>query len=486
MSVEMSKYLQELAKKQEELKVKIKKDHWRLAYHLMPTTGWMNDPNGLCQLNGTYHFYHQYGPASATGEDVIHWGHKTSKDLVHFQDEEIFLYPNHSYDRDGVYSGSALVKDGKIHFFYTGNVKLEGDHDYTFSGREQNTVHVVSEDGFKINSQKVVIPHATYPKEFTNHIRDPKVFKKNGVYWMLLGARTRDNEGKIPLFKSNDLDDWSYQGNFFGDDFSLGFMWECPDFFEVDNQEVLVFSPQGVNGSDFEFQNVYQSGYMLGNVDWQQAKFKQSGKFIEFDRGFDFYAPQTFEDEQGRRILIAWMGIGDTMPEYSYPTANKGWQHAATLPREITVTKGKLYQKPLKEYEVLRCREEKYHYEKSLKNEQFLKGEVYEMCIEILEQGNFAIKMREDTVLQYNNGVLTLQHGPSGFGRNKRQIELKELEKIQLFMDKSSIEIFINDGEYVMTSRFFPKNGCDFIEFTGDAHLLIKKWNLNKAISTKD
>ena len=123
------------------------------------------------------------------------------------------------------------------------------------------------------------------------------------------------------------------------------------------------------------------------------------------------------------------MGIGDTMPEYSYPTANKGWQHAATLPREITIEKGKLYQKPLKEYEVLRCREEKYHYEKSLKNEQFLKGEVYEMCIEILEQGNFAIKMREDTVLQYNNGVLTLQHGPSGFGRNKRQIELKEDRK---------------------------------------------------------
>lgn len=480
MTFETSKYLQELAKKQEELKEKTKSDHWRLSYHLMPTTGWMNDPNGLCQLNGTYHFYHQFGPSSATGDAIIHWGHKTSKDLVHFQEEEIFLSPKNPYDRDGVYSGSALVKDGKIHFFYTGNVKLEGDHDYTFSGREQNTVHVVSEDGFKINSQKVVIPHAAYPKEFTNHIRDPKVFEKNGEYWMLLGARTRDNEGKIALFKSKNLEDWTYQGNFFGDDFSLGFMWECPDFFEVDDQEVLVFSPQGVNGTGFEYQNVYQAGYMLGNVDWNQAKFKQVGTFIEFDRGFDFYAPQTFEDEQGRRILIAWMGIGDTMPEYSYPTVNRGWQHAATLPREITISEGKLLQRPLKEYQTLRLAQETYHYQGQEVASQTLHGEVYEMFIQIQQAGDFSLDLREDTVLNYDSEVLTLSHGPSGYGRKKRQIALKELHSIHLFMDQSSIEIFINDGQYVMTSRVFPKLGANRIAFSGNAELAIQKWNLKE------
>lgn len=111
---------------QSELKAKIAQDNWRLYFHLMPETGWMNDPNGLCQFNGVYHFYHQYVPQNPAGKEAPHWGHKTSTNLVDFKEEAIFLSPEHSYDRNGVFSGSAIVKDDQIHFFYTGNVKNEG------------------------------------------------------------------------------------------------------------------------------------------------------------------------------------------------------------------------------------------------------------------------------------------------------------------------------------------------------------------------
>jgi beta-fructofuranosidase len=100
----------------------VKRDNYRLQYHLMPPTGFLNDPNGLFQKDGVYHIYFQYTPFTA-GWGTKLWGHYTSKDMINFNQEEPFLYPDISLDRDGVYSGSAFVEDETIHYFYTGNVK---------------------------------------------------------------------------------------------------------------------------------------------------------------------------------------------------------------------------------------------------------------------------------------------------------------------------------------------------------------------------
>lgn len=480
MSLLSQEYWKELAVKQQELKEKISADDWRLTYHLMPETGWMNDPNGVCQFKGVYHFYHQYVPGNALGGEPPHWGHKTSTDLVHFKEEEIFLSPEHDYERNGVYSGSAFVKEDELHFFYTGNVKKIGDYDYTYSGREQNTVHVISKDGFTIDYQEVVIPHAAYPEGFTDHIRDPKVFEKNGRYYMILGGRTRDNEGKILLYRSQDLTNWTYCGNLFGDDHSLGYMWECPDLFECGETAVLIFSPQGLQAKELEYHNVYQAGYIVGEMDWNKEKFSPKSAFIELDRGFDFYAPQTFEDESGRRILWGWMGIGDTKPEYTNPTITKGWQHAATMPRELIVEAGKLKQLPLSEYESLR--QEKVNFDLTLDGEfstSALQGEVYELLIEDIQlEDGFSMLLRQDTRITYHEQVFTLTHGPSGYGRKQRSIALPSLKKLQLFMDTSSIEIFLNDGEYVMTSRVFPDKGKEKVILKGYGKLKVTKWSL--------
>lgn len=473
---DMPAYWQSLPAIQAAFKEKIDADPWRLAYHQMPVTGWLNDPNGAVQFDGTYHLYHQYVPETPNG-GATHWGHKTSKDLVHFTEEAIFLSPDQPFDEDGVYSGSAFVHEGKIHFFYTGNVKHEGDHDYTYSGREQNTIHVVSADGFTVESREVVIAHADYPAGYTDHIRDPKVFEHDGRFYMILGARTRSNIGQILLYVSEDLNTWTYQGIFLGGNEEQGFMWECPDYFELDDSQVVLFSPQGLLPTTYSYHNPHTVGYLTGAINWDSYAFEPETDFVELDHGFDFYAPQTFEDESGRRILWAWMGIGDTEPEYSNPTVARGWQHAMALPRELTMEEGILKQRPLPEYQQLRCNKQNYRLDEV--TDSTLSGEVYELLIEFDETpSQFELKLRQDTSLSYQDGLITLKHGESGYGRRKRMIPISDLSQLQIFSDTSSLEIFVNDGDYVMTSRVYPKPGQTKLQVAGTGTGQLSYWEL--------
>lgn len=460
----------------EDMKNKVQSDPWRLKYHVMPETGWLNDPNGAIQFNGTYHLYYQYVPDNPNG-GATHWGHMTSKDMVHFNQEPIFMSPTETYDIDGVYSGSGIEKDGKIHFFYTGNVKQPGDYDYIFNGREQNVVHVVSPDGFEIERREVVIPHAEFPEGFSDDIRDPKLLEKDGHYYMVLGGRTEDNKGSILVYDSPDLEEWNYHGTMIDGNEDQGYMWECPDFFELDDKDVLILSPQGILPETYQFNNPHAAGYLIGDITWDSVKFQPETAFQEFDRGFDFYAPHTFEDEQGRRIMWSWMGIGDTKPEYMNPTVTRGWQHAMALPRELTVENGKLYQRPLPEYQEIRYNEMK----RDIGAADDLAGEVYELMIEMEESKPFHLTLRQDTELIYDGKILTLKHGKSGYGRRKRMTPIEEITQLQIFVDTSSIEIFVNDGEFVLTTRVYPEARQDLIAFEADAKGTITYWDLKLA-----
>ena len=122
---------------------------------------------------------------------------------------------------------------------------------------------------------------------------------------------------------------------------AFGYMWECPDYFELDGQKFLSVSPQGLKREEYRFQNIYQSGYFPVKED----ESVDTEDFREWDMGFDFYAPQTFVDDKGRRILIGWMGMPDA--DYRNPTAELGWQHCLTVPREVELRDGKLYQRPV-------------------------------------------------------------------------------------------------------------------------------------------
>ena len=124
------------------------------------------------------------------------WGHYTTKDWIHYKEEEPFLYPDEEWDRDGVYSGSAYTCEDGIHYFYTGNVKLwDKDYDYIMNGREQNTIHVFSPDGKNIAYEKLVMTNDDYPVNMSKHVRDPKIYKKDGRYYMIQGGRDAESYG---------------------------------------------------------------------------------------------------------------------------------------------------------------------------------------------------------------------------------------------------------------------------------------------------
>lgn len=195
--------------KHESMRENVKKDKNRLHFHMMPPTGWMNDPNGLCEFQGVNHIYFQYTPFLA-GWGTKLWGHYTTKDWIHYKEEEPFLYPDEEWDRDGVYSGSAYTCEDGIHYFYTGNVKLwDKDYDYIMNGREQNTIHVFSPDGKNIAYKKLVMTNDDYPVNMSKHVRDPKIYKKDGRYYMIQGGRDAESYGCALLFCSDDLEHWN-------------------------------------------------------------------------------------------------------------------------------------------------------------------------------------------------------------------------------------------------------------------------------------
>lgn len=434
------------------MREQVKEDFNRLAFHLMPPTGWMNDPNGLCQLKGLYHLYFQFSPFKA-GWDTKLWGHYTTRDWIHFREEEPFLFPDCPWDRDGVYSGSAFVKDGEIHYFYTGNVKLWGKpYDYIMEGREQNTIHFVSRDGFTAGPKELLMTNEDYSANMSKHVRDPKLYEKNGTYYMVQGARDSQSRGCVLLFESQDLIHWSFCREIRSRE-PFGYMWECPDLFELDGQELLLVCPQGVKRQGHDYQNIYQCGYFP--IDFKPEGEISLGEFRELDKGFDIYAPQSFQDEKGRRILIGWMGIPDA--EYpEHPTAEHGWIHALTMPRELSWRDGRLYQAPLKEMEELRGE----------KRQTTVAGweewETEDCCFELSvqldrEPEKLRLRLREDAILSYEEGILTLALGKSGYGRTKRTAKLDGLKNFTVFSDTSALEIFINDGSCVMTSRVYSE-----------------------------
>lgn len=310
------------------------------------------------------------------------------------------------------------------------------------------------------------------------HVRDPKVWEEDGIYYMVLGARTKDDKGCILLYKSNDLYNWEFHSIPARNINNMGYMWECPDIFKLDDKYILMFSPQGMEADGYKYNNVYQSGYAIGNFINDNTQLKL-GEFIEIDRGFDFYAPQTFEDSKGRRIVIGWMGVPDAV-EHKNPTIDKFWQHQLTIPRELILKNDKIYQIPVAELEVLR-KGVAYKNEISLNDKSILdifESNTFELKIDFINSKEFQISLREDCTLSYKNKVFKLELGKSGYGRDMRAVEIDAVNSIRIFSDNSSLEIFLNDGEEVFSTRIYN----DYIDRTltliGEGIVKIEKWNL--------
>ncbi len=462
-----------------EMESQVKNTRFRQNYHFIAPAYWLNDPNGLIQFNGNYHLFYQHNPYSAEWGEM-HWGHAISKDLVHWQHLRIALAPSEEYDsyeKGGCFSGSAVNDNGILALIYTGTT---GDgQDYS-----QQQCLSYSSDGIKFTKYEGNPVIAHFPADGSRDFRDPKVWKHKDSWYMVVGS-CKDDRGKALLYRSPDLKDWDYIGVMAESLGELGTMWECPDFFEIDGKDALMFSPMSHLCDR-------KSLYLTGNMDYRSGKLFWS-TMGEIDWGFDFYAPQSFLDDQGRRILIGWANGWNWMPWWKDfgPTGKDGWCGAMSLPRTVhTCPDGKLSFEPVEELKSLR--KESYCVTNLVvdSSERFKLGAgdgiSYEIEAEIdlneTEASEIGFELRcsktEKTIVSCDlkNAQLVFDRtasGPYSTGIRRCLLEsaAKESIKLQIFVDTCSVEIFADGGRTVMSCNIYPsqestglyfyvKNGC--------------------------
>jgi len=293
----------------------------RLRYHFEPQRGWMNDPNGLVYFAGQYHIFYQHRPDTLVPEGPVCWGHAVSDDLIHWEHRPIALHPDQPYeDKGGCYSGSAIVKDGVLYLFYTAVSHARG----------QTQCVAVSRDGrhFEKYAGNPLLPRAPHGGY---DFRDPKVVCFDGVYYMVVGSGWQGT-GQVLLYRSDDLLAWNYVGVLY-EDAPGSKVCECPDFFRLGDTYVLMYSRIGVSR--------YATQFVCGAFDGERLT-PQAVSTPE--AGPEFYAPQTFEDPQGRRLLLAWLYRWGRPADPGAVSVG-----ALTIPREVGLRGGQVVTFPVAE-----------------------------------------------------------------------------------------------------------------------------------------
>lgn len=444
-------------------------DPHRPAWHLAPPVGLLNDPNGFIQHNGRFHLFYQWNPLSCT-HGAKYWGHWSSADLVHWRHEPVALVPSEAYESHGCYSGSAVSDNGTLTLVYTGNVKYPDGKRTAF----QCLAHETDCGEFEKTG-----PVLELPEGYTGHVRDPKVWWHDGLWYMVLGAQDLSLQGKVLLLRSAQLTSWERVGEIAGSGLNglgdFGYMWECPDLFALGDTDVLICCPQGLMAQSERYLNTFQAGYFTGQLDYQTGAFPH-GEFTELDAGFEFYAPQTTLSDDGRRLLFGWMGIPDGDELYQ-PTAPLGWIHTMTCPRELTLHDGKIYQQPAREFHQLRGAE---HVWQGVA-EDAPQWDISQAELLIQTGKPFSADLSGVLALQWDGERLTLSRRNLRSGEKDHRYWRGELRELRLLCDHSSVEIFINQGEAVMTSRYFPAHPAH-IRFTGQESIALRYWSLSDCV----
>lgn len=453
----------------------------RPCFHLTAMVGWANDPNGFCYYNGEYHLFYQYNPYS-TSWGPMYWGHAVSKDLLRWTYLPAALAPDTAADAGGCFSGSAIpLPDGRLLLLYTGVQRA------TTLEQEQQAQCVAIGDGLEFEKclQNPVIgvsqlPLGYSPKDF----RDPKIWQENGVYYCVTVSRHTSAEGSVLLFKSRNALDWEFVTVLDASHGEYGTMWECPDFFALDGTQVLLTSPIEMQASpDGEFHAGHGTLALLGEYDAVEHRFaRQSAQPI--DHGLDFYAPQTMLAPDGRRIMVAWMESWDTCE--GAPRRHP-WFGSMTLPRELSVREGRLYQQPIRELATLwrtstRLDGVTVDGEASFAG---IRGRMVDMTLTIDTAASpacrrFAVHLAKSQRLfteircDLARGELVFDRSRGGSVRDiphTRHIKAFPKDgrlKLRIVMDKGSIELFVNDGERALTACIRTPLEADGITFHSD------------------
>ena len=455
---------------------------WRNKNHIEMPFGLVNDPNGLSYFNGKYHIFYQWNPFGCEHK-TKHWALVKTTDFVNFTKPEIILKPEDWFDKNGCYSGGAYVKDDTLKLFYTGNVKNEKDERESYQ-----CIVDYNKDG-SFEKRGPIIPKQ--PDGYTAHFRDPMIFVNEGIYYMVLGVQRENLTGAALIYKSDDIEKWELVGELETNMKDFGYMWECPNIIKVnDDKYAFLFSPQGLEAEEFKNQNIYQSGYVIGNLEFKVPQLKNHSEFKEIDMGFDFYAPQVFTHND-KNIMIGWVGMPDKDSEY--PSGeNGGWMFPLTLPRVLEYKDNVLYQKPLKEVENLR--EKQIVSVKDLNINEYsldLDSRNIEIDLELLLEEStfidFKFIFRDEYInLTYNkeNGVCIIDRNNmklGGKGIRKFKLNVDKTLKLHMFIDNSVMEIYYQEGLETTTLMYFPKFDDFKIDIKSDNKVKMSElniWNL--------
>lgn len=449
------------------------------GFHVSSPIGWMNDPNGWSVYQDEYHLFFQYHPYNTHGGSM-HWGHVKTKDFIRWERMPVALAPDRKYDENGCFSGSAIEKNGKHILMYTGVFEEEINQ-----RKEQYQAQCIAiGDGIKYKKMEgnPVITAKMLPDGCDVHdFRDPKIWIKEDIYYAVMGNKNQENDGHVVIFKSKDLSEWEYVSSLDQSEKHYGAMWECPDLFELDGQEVLIISPQFMEAEGLEFHNGNGTLCMIGEVD-ANYKFIRN-KVHAVDYGLDFYAPQTLETPDGRRIMIGWMQSWDN---YITPEEFE-WSGIMSIPRVLTLKNNRLYQYPVREIEAYRNNK----FMKSLtvkageSYEQLVRGREIDLILKLqkAECSFFEIKLacgkERVTSILYEpvENRITFDRTYSGLHKDVQCIRKMKIDpfhgdmEIRILMDKYTIEMFVDGGKYAMSSLIYTDLSFDHIDFASDGQV---------------
>ncbi|RXZ77370.1 glycoside hydrolase family 32 protein [Paenibacillaceae bacterium] len=455
-------------------------DKFKPNYHFTPERNWMNDPNGMVFFNGEYHLFYQHHPDGTT-PGPMHWGHAISTDMVDWQHCPIALYP----DENGViFSGSAVVDWEDTSGFFEGKPGLVAI--FTHHDRVPGTDRVRERQSlaYSVDSGKSWIKYSDNPVLESDRFvdfRDPKVFwHPDTKRWVMILATGRS----VCLYHSSNLKEWTFGSEFGQGNGLYDGVWECPDLFPlaVDHDPsctkwIMLVSvggrPEHTEGS--------LTQYFIGDFDGQTfVNDNPVDTVLLLDHGRDSYAGVSWSDipeEDGRRIYLAWM----SNQRYCTVTPTDGWRSAMTVPRALELETRhdqiRLIQKPIQELETIRMpilALEDISLQEAELHLSGLELDSFEMIAEFALgiRENFTIKVRtsdsQQTVIGYEadqneifvdrtlSGRIDFQKDFAGIHSVKLVTE-DETIKLHIFVDRSSIEVFVNDGIAVITDLIFPE-----------------------------
>jgi beta-fructofuranosidase len=467
-------------------------DPLRQRYHLSPAAGWMNDPCACVYFGGGYHLMYQYDPFHIPPHSM-YYGHAFSRDLAHWEALPVALAPSETHEMYagegtyGIFTGSAAADGETLNVLYCAA-------SYQEDGSPRQTVCLAaSRDGvhFEKYPGNPVIPAP--PADGSPDFRDPKLWRHNGRWYALVGS-SKDGLGEVLLYDSKDLIHWRYIGVAARSDGRFGCMWECPDFFELGGKQVLIFSPVGMVDAD--------TVYMVGTLDDATGRFSMEN-WGRIDWGAEFYAPQTLEDPQGRRVMFGWCGMWegpghDRFRSYG-PTIARGWYGHMSLPRILSLdTSLQLIQTPAPELVSLRegpCRSVECRLaDEKRATRGFSCAAEYRLTLDFgdSEGGAAGIALRisadgsRKTVLRYDvrEQILSLDRSRSDAFSGEIQAYLVPLRdgrvELCIFTDTTSIELFADGGRIAASNNLYPDPEDTGVELfaEGCCSFLLEGWNL--------